>query len=123
MASQFDDIEKRIIERLEKVNRKALAALSTSIIVESPVDKGAFIGSWYFQTGSAPTKLGSSGRDSVGEMLVSVNKVDYGQVGWLINNQPYSVKLEYGHSQKNSAMVRRNTANWQKFVDKAAKAN
>jgi hypothetical protein len=122
--SQFDDFERQINARNEKINRSALIAVSTGVIVGTPVDKALAVGSWFFGIGSEPNKLGEEGRDSIGPMKQVVGDMKMGQVGFFVNYQPYIMKLEFdGHSNKApNGMLRLRVVNWQKYVNNAARA-
>jgi len=53
-----------------------------------------------------------------------MNDFTVGQTVYLLNNLPYSVPLEYGHSKKApQGMVRMTLARFQQIVDDVVRAN
>lgn len=59
---------------------------------------------------------------SSGSAVLQTFQSEYGSI-WLMNNVPYSIPLEYGHSsQAPQGMVRITIAEFQMFIDNAARS-
>ena len=122
MASQFDMIQRQILERQDKIFRGAFIQMSSMTVNNSPVDKGSFKASWVFATGSPINDVKDSG-DSLSAIKTSVSDFKIGQTGYMTNAQPYAIKLEFGSSaQAPNGMVRKYAAQWQQINDKIARA-
>lgn len=118
MATQHDKIMKDILAFQDKVMRGSMVAVGTQIIQKSPVDTGAFRSSWFFAVGLPSDEKSDGGRDSASALKIEAQSIKVGQVGYFVNNQPYSIKLEYGSSQQApTGMVRITVANWQDIVN------
>ncbi|MNJ81742.1 hypothetical protein D3C77_807050 [compost metagenome] len=53
-----------------------------------------------------------------------VQALTIGQTAFIVNNLPYAIPLEYGHSsQAPAGMVRVTLANFQRIVDEAIRKN
>lgn len=65
-----------------------------------------------------------SGQETIAALVSAVSDFTAGQTAYLINNLPYSVPLEYGHStQAPSGMVRVTLARFQQIVNEAVRNN
>ena len=121
--SQFDDIQREISARIDKINRSATIAVSNVITNRTHVSSSMLKGSWQFAIGSKPTEqIDGIGRDSMGVLRSEISGFDIGQTAWFLNLQPYSLKMEYYSKAGPVGMVRPAVANWQKYVDNAARA-
>jgi len=102
--------------------------LFSSVIMDSPVDTGRFRGNWMASI-DGPKDGTTAGFDPTGAGSVSraesfVKSLKGGRVTFLVNNLPYAIALEYGHSgQAPQGMVRRNVARFQRLVDEQARAH
>jgi hypothetical protein len=93
------------------VVRRITLVLYRRVILRSPVDTGRFRGNWQCGIGSIPegvlAALDPSGQAAVARMTAEVAHFNPGQVIILVNNLPYAIPLEYGHSkQAPGGMVR-----------------
>ena len=89
---------------------------------------GRFRGNWQFSIDSPATgeldRIDRSGNDTIAQLEAQVEALTIGQTVYIVNNLPYSVPLEYGHStQAPSGMVRVTLANFQAIVDQAIRNN
>ncbi|WP_370409137.1 hypothetical protein [Pseudomonas qingdaonensis] len=89
---------------------------------------GRFRGNWQFSIDSPATgeldRIDRSGNDTIAQLEAQVEALTIGQTAYIVNNLPYSVPLEYGHStQAPSGMVRVTLANFQAIVDQAIRNN
>lgn len=89
---------------------------------------GRFRGNWQFSIDSAATeeldRIDPSGSETIAALLSQVQALTIGQTAYIVNNLPYAVPLEYGHStQAPSGMVRVTLANFQRIVDEAIRNN
>lgn len=64
------------------------------------------------------------GRETIASLIAAVSDFSAGQVAYLLNNLPYAIPLEYGHSsQAPGGMVRITVARFQQIVDAAIRNN
>ncbi|MDZ5602597.1 hypothetical protein SJI00_07405 [Pseudomonas sp. RP23018S] len=89
---------------------------------------GRFRGNWQFSIDSPATdeldRIDPSGKEAIAALLAQVQALTIGQTAYIVNNLPYAVPLEYGHStQAPAGMVRITLANFQRIVDAAIRAN
>jgi len=134
------------------VVKKVLFDMSTSIVQMSPVDTGRFRANWQFGEGSAPSgnpdaraKLAktqryrdnASGRFiSKGQAMATDSTATVARIHaaiaaanvlgtklYIVNNLPYAIPLEYGHSdQAPGGMVRITAERYATFFSHAVKA-
>jgi len=89
---------------------------------------GRFRGNWQFSIG-APAEGELDQVDPVGgvtlaKLRLQVEQLTIGQTAYIVNNLPYAVPLEYGHSkQAPGGMVRITLARFQQIVDEAIRNN
>ncbi|CAI8794384.1 Prophage PssSM-02 [Pseudomonas sp. IT-P12] len=89
---------------------------------------GRFRGNWQFSIG-APTEgeldqVDPSGNVTLAKLRLQVEQLTIGQTAYIVNNLPYAVPLEYGHSkQAPGGMVRITLARFQQIVDEAIRNN
>jgi len=89
---------------------------------------GRFRGNWQFSIDSPAAgeldRIDPSGDEAIAELLALVQTLTIGQTAYIVNNLPYAVPLEYGHStQAPNGMVRVTLANFQRIVDEAIRKN
>ena len=112
MADQWSRLEKDIVKRIEKVPRAAAIIMGNRVIKRSPVDTGRFKGNWFTWINE----------ESEGALLPVTKILQLGDTLGFTNNLPYSLPLEFGHSdQAPSGMVRVSVADWQIVVAKMIK--
>ncbi|CAH9015416.1 coil containing protein [Vibrio phage 137E35-1] len=117
-VKQFDLIAAKIKQKHEEINRRALLALSRRIILKTPVDTGIARNGWTFGVGIQAEPQG----DSLNAIVVAIEPMKIGQLGYFINVVPYILALEYGHSKQAPAgMVRLSVNQWDRIVKKATR--
>jgi len=89
---------------------------------------GRFRGNWQFSIDTPADgvldQLDPSGTVSIAVLRTQVQSLTIGQTAYLVNNLPYAVPLEYGHSkQAPGGMVRITLARFQQIVDEAIRNN
>ncbi|WP_339523444.1 hypothetical protein [Pseudomonas sp. EL_65y_Pfl2_R96] len=89
---------------------------------------GRFRGNWQFSIGTPADgeldQIDPSGNVSVAVLMTQVQALTIGQTAYIVNNLPYAVPLEYGHSkQAPGGMVRITLARFQRIVDEAIRNN
>jgi hypothetical protein len=89
---------------------------------------GRFRGNWQFSIDTPADgvldQIDPSGNVSVAVLRTQVQSLTIGQTAYLVNNLPYAVPLEYGHSkQAPGGMVRITLARFQQIVDEAIRNN
>jgi hypothetical protein len=85
---------------------------------------GRFRGNWQFTIDTPADgvldQIDPSGNVSVAVLMTQVQALTIGQTAYIVNNLPYAVPLEYGHSkQAPGGMVRVTLARFQQIVDEA----
>jgi hypothetical protein len=89
---------------------------------------GRFRGNWQFSIG-APAEgeldqVDPAGSVTLAKLRLQVEQLTIGQTAYIVNNLPYAVPLEYGHSkQAPGGMVRITLARFQQIVDEAIRNN
>ncbi|MGP0015693.1 hypothetical protein [Pseudomonas sp.] len=89
---------------------------------------GRFRGNWQFSV-DAPAdgvldQVDSSGSVTIAVLRTQVQSLTAGQTAYIVNNLPYGIPLEYGHSkQAPGGMVRVTLARFQQIVDEAIRNN
>ena len=96
---------------LDLVVRKVALDLFSRIILKSPVRTGRFRGNWQVAIGSIPSGVidltDKDGTATISKVQAEVLNLKAGDIISLINNVPYSVRLEFGYSkQAPSGVVR-----------------
>ncbi|MBO2889574.1 MULTISPECIES: hypothetical protein [Pseudomonas] len=89
---------------------------------------GRFRGNWQFSIDSPAAeeldRIDPSGSQAIAELMGQVQALTIGQTAFIVNNLPYAIPLEYGHSsQAPAGMVRVTLANFQRIVDEAIRKN
>lgn len=89
---------------------------------------GRFRGNWQFSI-DIPAEgeldqVDPSGAATLSSLKAKVGSLTAGQTAYVVNNLPYAVPLEYGHSkQAPEGMVRVTVARFQQIVDEAIRNN
>lgn len=100
-SADISKFVKRCNDNADQATRLITLDLFRRVTQKSPVDTGHFRSSWVAQAGALPS--GTTGNN----VLAVAMTAKAGDVMWLANNLPYSVRLEYGHSkQAPSGMTR-----------------
>ena len=89
---------------------------------------GRFRGNWQFSIGSPVDgvldQIDASGNVTLAKLKLQVQQLSIGETAYIVNNLPYAVPLEYGHSkQAPGGMVRITLARFQQIVDEAIRNN
>lgn len=94
-----------------QVTRRVALGMLVEVVERSPVDTGRFRGNWFAGVGS-PIRIATDRRDRVGASTIAsgsqaIDKAEPGQIIYLSNSVPYSIRLEYGWSaQASNGIVR-----------------
>ncbi|NVZ70495.1 hypothetical protein [Pseudomonas costantinii] len=90
---------------------------------------GRFRGNWQFSIDTPADgvldQIDRSGNVSIAVLKAQVEALTIGQTAYIVNNLPYSIPLEYGHSKQvpPGGMVRTTIARFQQIVDEAIRNN
>ncbi|HBO3990163.1 hypothetical protein [Pseudomonas aeruginosa] len=89
---------------------------------------GRFRANWQFSIGTAAQgeidDVDPTGSKAISAVTAGVQPLKLGDTAYLVNNLPYAVPLEYGHSsQAPAGMVRVTSAEFQQIVEAAVRAN
>ena len=129
MAGSFAlDISKFVNKthsNVDLVTRKIVFDVMRSVIKKSPVDTGRFKGNWQYGVGEMPTGqldiYDESGKGTQVHLMGKVPKESAGKLHYIVNNLPYSIRLENGwSSQAPSGMVGLTISEYQGIVRHAA---
>ena len=107
----------------EKIVRGTLLGMTSKIITRSPVDTGRFRNNWIPSFGApADGTVSNASGNPASNAAQAINQWQVGQTFYLTNNLPYSVRLEYGHSdQAPQGMLRLTLSEYETEMKKAAK--
>lgn len=112
--------------KIETAVRKIALDVFTEVILKSPVDTGRFRGNWMVAIGNAPTGTleveDKTGTVTIGKVQAEVLGLKAGQSIFLVNNLPYAIPLEMGHSgQAPAGMVRISVQRYKTIVEQVAR--
>lgn len=113
--------------KINRVFRRASLDVLRRLIIRSPVDTGRFRGNW--QTGVDEPPDGTkdikdkAGTDTIMAGQSKISEAKVGQSIFIVNNLPYALPLENGHSQQAPyGMVGIVLADWDKILRSAVNA-
>lgn len=89
---------------------------------------GRFRGNWQFSIDTPADgvidSVDPNGRATIAILRSQVNQLTAGQTAYIVNNLPYAIPLEYGHSkQAPNGMVRLTVDRFQQIVNEAIRNN
>ena len=110
---------------INTVTKKIVLDVMRSVIRKSPVDTGRFKGNWQYGTGTMPTGTtdihDEGGSGTIAHITGQVPQQASGKLHYIVNNLPYSIRLENGwSSQAPSGMVGLTISEYQGIVRRAA---
>lgn len=108
--------------------REIIIEVGNSLIRMSPVDTGRFRGNWHLSIDVVESvtfdDADPNGQEAMAALVSAVSDFTAGQAAYIINNLPYAIPLEYGHStQAPKGMVRVTLARFQQIVNEAVRNN
>lgn len=112
----------------DRVFREIVMEIARAVIMSSPVDTGRFRGNWQLGVDRVPAGT-IDFTDPTGAMTTAVIAegtiaLRAGDVAYIVNNLPYAIELEYGHSQQApQGMVRITLERFQSIVRQAIANN
>jgi hypothetical protein len=127
-ALQLAQFAEQAKEAVDASLREIVIELGNSLIRMSPVDTGRFRGNWQFSidapaTGTLTT-LDPTGAEATARLAGDSILFKAGETAFIVNNLPYAIPLEYGHSdQAPEGMVRITQARFQQIVLEAIRNN
>src|SRR5215207_9240119 len=109
-------------ERAEAIVRKVALDLFSRIVHRTPVDTGRARANWQLAIGSVPSGTleldDKAGTATVSRAFAAAQGWRPGERILLVNNLPYIIPLEYGHSsQAPSGMARVSVAEFQQAIN------
>jgi hypothetical protein len=115
-------------EAIDASLREIVIELGGSLIRMSPVDTGRFRGNWQFSIEAPATGTlandDPSGLDTAARIVGDSIVFRAGTTAFIVNNLPYAIPLEFGHSdQAPGGMVRITVARFQQIVAEAIRNN
>lgn len=89
---------------------------------------GRFRANWHLSIGVVENvtfdEVDPSGTETISALVAAISDFTAGQMVYLINNLPYAIPLEFGHSkQAPGGMVRVTVARFQQIVQEAIRSN
>lgn len=117
----FKQINDKTDKQLNRIIKKTVFDLTSSIISDTPVDTSRAKNNWFvtFDTPSDNTidTLDNSGNTAINKANTKIMNNKVPMVYWINNNLPYIMRLEYGWSKQSPAgMVRLNIQRFNKFL-------
>ncbi|MFU6376422.1 HK97 gp10 family phage protein [Metapseudomonas otitidis] len=115
-------------EAIDASLREIVIEIGNSLIRMSPVDTGRFRGNWQFSI-DAPAQgtldtVDPAGAATSARLVGDALLFRAGETAYVVNNLPYAIPLEYGHSdQAPGGMVRITVARFQQIVLEAIRNN
>lgn len=118
--ARLAEIVKKANGNIDLAVRKIAIDLFSEVIEMSPVDTGRFRANWQVSQGApafgvwpSASDLSKGGADAISYVVAQLQGMKATQSIFLVNNLPYSMPLEYGHSQQApNGMVRVSIANF-----------
>lgn len=125
-ADQVAAFVQKTEAKMETAVRKIALDVFSEVILKSPVDTGRFRGNWMVSIGSIPTGTveidDKTGSVTIAKVQAETLNLKAGQTIYLVNNLPYALPLEYGHSgQAPQGMVRLTVQRYQPIVEAVAR--
>ncbi|WP_434606792.1 HK97 gp10 family phage protein [Pseudomonas sp. D2-30] len=118
---QLAEFAKQAQEAVDASLREIIIEIGNSLIRMSPVDTGRFRGNWQMSI-DAPSEgtlgaLDPTGATATARIAEGSIFFRAGTTAFIVNNLPYAIPLEYGHSdQAPGGMVRITQARFQQIV-------
>lgn len=111
---------------LDRCIRYITLAVATDLVMLSPVDTGRFRANWQFAPDVAPSGFTDDtdkpGGATIARLTGQIEGVRAGSLFWIVNNLPYAIPLEHGHSlQAPAGMVAITVDRFQSYVDDAVR--
>lgn len=101
-AATLEQFRDQALEDMGEIFRRTVIQIGSTVIRLSPVDTGLFVGNWQFsidQPASGTVERHDKERhETIARLVSEVQSLTFGQTAYMVNNLPYSVPLEYGHS-------------------------
>lgn len=121
---QLAEFAEQAKEAVDASLREVVIELGNSLIRMSPVDTGRFRGNWQFSIDTpaegALADMDPAGTETSARLAGDSILFKAGETAYIVNNLPYAIPLEYGHSdQAPGGMVRVTLARFQQIVEDA----
>ncbi|MBJ2345577.1 MULTISPECIES: HK97 gp10 family phage protein [Pseudomonas] len=118
---QLAEFAKQAQEAVDASLREIIIEIGNSLIRMSPVDTGRFRGNWQMSIDAPPEgtlgALDPTGATATARIAEGSIFFRAGTTAFIVNNLPYAIPLEYGHSdQAPGGMVRITQARFQQIV-------
>lgn len=126
-TTDLSKFKKKAMQDYSKVRRTAAISLFSSVVMETPVDKGVLRNNWFASIGNVSsettTEVDTQGNETIKRIENAIKGEKLTDPIFLTNNLPYAATIEYdGHSQQApQGMVRINAARWDEIVKEAIK--
>ena len=127
-ALQLAEFAEQAKDAVDASLREIIIEIGNSLIRMSPVDTGRFRGNWQMSIDAPPagtlSTLDPTGADTKARIEGDAILFRAGTTAFIVNNLPYAIPLEYGHSdQAPGGMVRITQARFQQIVLEAIRNN
>ena len=126
-AEQVAAFNRKTEAKIDTAIRKIAIDVFSEVVMMSPVDTGRFRGNWQVAIGRVPQGTlelyDKAGTATISKVQAEALNLKAGQVIYLVNNLPYAIPLEYGHSsQAPAGMVRLTVQRWRPIVEAVARS-
>lgn len=127
-AIQLAEFAEQAKDAIDSTLREVVIEIGNSVIRMTPVDTGRARGNWQFSIG-APAAGTLDVVDKDGSAAMARIEGDSllfkaGETAYIVNNLPYAIPLEYGHSdQAPGGMVRVTLARFEQIIEEAVRNN
>lgn len=124
-TASLEEFAEYAMDMATQIFRSVVIEVGSSVIRLSPVLTGQFKGNWALTIDTTYTQktapVDKEGQNTINELVRRAQSLNYGQTAYIVNNLPYAVPLEYGHSQGKApnGMVRITQARFQQIVSQA----
>lgn len=127
-ALSLAEFAQQATEAIDASLREIVIELGGSLIRMSPVDTGRFRGNWQFSVDTPASgtldEADPSGSAATARLIGDSIAFHAGESAFIVNNLPYAIPLEFGHSdQSPGGMVRITVARFQQIVLEAIRNN
>lgn len=113
-------------EAMDLTFRDVVFFVGQRLVTMSPVDTGRFRSNWQLTAGARAVgeiEEIQSADETLDRLFLAAGDLSAGEVAYIVNNLPYAIPLEYGHStQAPAGMVRVTIADFQNIVNRVIEA-
>ncbi|MBH3360447.1 HK97 gp10 family phage protein [Pseudomonas guariconensis] len=125
-STQLQQFAETAKEAMDLTFRDVVFFVGQRLVTMSPIDTGRFRSNWQLTAGAPAVgeiEEIQSADETLDRLFLAAGDLSAGEVAYIVNNLPYAVPLEYGHStQAPAGMVRVTIADFQNIVNRVIEA-